>query len=67
VNNVIPMTIVQGAADLSGKFPRNTFSQSSMANDEIEHLSAIDILKDHVVVMLMHNHFAHAADVRVVE
>jgi len=38
-----------------------------MANDIIEHLSTVDILKDHVVVVLVDDHLSHAADVGVVE
>jgi hypothetical protein len=67
VDNVIPMTVFQGTANLSGKFPRNTFPQSSMADNEVEHLPAVDILKNHVVVVWVHDNFTHAADMRVVE
>jgi hypothetical protein len=38
-----------------------------MADDVVKHLPAIDVLKYHVVMMLMHNHIAHTAYVRVVE
>lgn len=38
-----------------------------MADDIVEHLTAVDILENHVVVMLVDDHLAHAADVRVVK
>ena len=38
-----------------------------MADDVVEPLTTIDVFKDHVVVMLMDDHFAHAADVWVVQ
>lgn len=38
-----------------------------MADDVVEHLTAVDVFEYHVVVMLVDNHFSHAADVRVVE
>lgn len=38
-----------------------------MADDVVKHLPAVYVLKHHVVMMLMHNHIAHAAYVRVVE
>ena len=65
MNDVILVTIIEGASDLSCEFTSNTLAQSTMTDDVIEHLTAVDILKDHVVVMLMDDHFAHAANVRV--
>lgn len=38
-----------------------------MANNIIEHLTAIDVLGHHVIVMLVDNHLAHAADIWVIE
>lgn len=38
-----------------------------MTDDIVEHLATIDILEDHVVVVLVNNHLAHATDVGVVE
>jgi len=67
MDDVIPMTILESAPDLPGKLSRHTFSQSSVADDKIEHLSTIDILKDHVVVVLMDNHLTHAAYIGMVE
>ncbi len=65
VNDVVLVAIVEGASDLSCEFASNALAQSTMADDVIEHLTAVDILKDHVVVMLMDDHFAHAANVGV--
>ena len=38
-----------------------------MANNVVEHLTTVDILEDHVIVVLVNDHFPHAADVRVVK
>jgi len=38
-----------------------------MTDDVIEHLASIDILKDHVIVVLVDDQLSHAADVRMVE
>jgi len=38
-----------------------------MADDIIEHLPTVDVLEDHVVVMLVNDHFAHSTDIRVME
>ena len=65
--DAIPMTILQRRADLPRELPRHAFSKSSMRDDVIEHLSAVDVLEDHVVVVRVDDQLAHAADVRVVE
>ena len=38
-----------------------------MGYDIVEHLAAVDVLKDHVVVMLMHDQLAHPANIRMVQ
>lgn len=38
-----------------------------MCDDVVEHLAAVDVLEEHVVVVLMDDHLAHAADVRMVQ
>jgi hypothetical protein len=38
-----------------------------MADYIVKHLPAVYVLEYHVVMVLMHNHIAHAAYVRVVE
>lgn len=67
MHDIISMAVLQGAPDLSGEFPRNAFAKASMADDVVEHLTAIDVLEDHVVVVVMDDHLAHSADVRMVK
>jgi hypothetical protein len=38
-----------------------------VADDVVEHLTAVDVLEHHVVVMLVNDHLTHTADVRMVE
>lgn len=38
-----------------------------MADDIVEHLAPIDILENHVVMVLMDDHLAHPAYVRVIQ
>lgn len=38
-----------------------------MADDVIKHLTTIDIFENHVVVMLVNDHFSHSAYVWMVE
>lgn len=63
----IPMTIIQRAGDLSGKFSRCPFSQPPMTDDIVQHLTAVDKLEDHVIMVRVHDHLPHPADIRVMQ
>jgi len=67
MDDVVLVTIVNSTGDLPGEFSGDALPEAAMANDIIEHLSTVDILKDHVVVVLVDDHLSHAADVGVVE
>lgn len=38
-----------------------------MTDDIIQHLSTVDVFEDHVVVVLVDDHFAHSTNIRVIE
>jgi hypothetical protein len=38
-----------------------------MTDNVIQHLTTIHVFEDHVVVMLMHDHFTHSTDIWMVE
>lgn len=63
----ISVTVIQCAGDLSGKLSRRPFSQPPMTNDIVQHLTAVDKLEDHVIVVRMDDHLPHPADIRVVQ
>jgi len=67
VDDVVLVALVDGTGDLAGKLSGDALTEAAMANNVIEHLAAVDILKDHVVVVLVDDHLSHAADVGVVE
>lgn len=67
MHDAIPMTIIQRTPNLPRKLPRHPFPQPPMADNIIQHLAAVDILKHHVVMVLMYDHLAHAADVWMVQ
>ena len=67
MDDVIAVTIVECTANLASKLACDTFAQSTVADDVVEHLSAAHVLEDHVIMMLMDDHFTHAADVGMVE
>jgi len=66
VNNAVKMTIFQSRPYLPCKFPCYTFSQPSMTDYVVQHLPSINILEDHVVVVLMNDELSHAAYIRVI-
>jgi hypothetical protein len=67
VHNIILVTIAQGTSDLPHEFTSNPFSTMAMTDEVIQHMGAIHILEDHVVMMLVNDHFTHAANVWMME
>lgn len=67
MDDVIAVTIVECTANLTRKFACDTFAESTVADDVVEHLTATHVLEDHIIMMLMDDHFAHAADVWMVK
>lgn len=67
MDDIVLVAVVDGASNLPGKLPGNAFPQPTVTNDVVEHLAAVDILGDHIIMMLVDDHLAHAADVGVVE
>ena len=67
MNDIVQMAILEGAPNLTRKLACHPFSQTAVTNDVVEHLAAVDILSNHVVVVLVHDHLPHAANVRVVK
>lgn len=46
------MAVLKGAADLTGELACTSLPQSSMRDDVVQHLSAVHVLLNEVVVML---------------
>ena len=67
VYDAIAVEVVEGTSDLPCKLASDPFPETTVADDVVEHLTPVHIFEDHVVVMLMDDHFAHAADVWMVE
>lgn len=67
MNHIIAVTIVKCTANLASKLACDTFAQSTMADYVVEHLTAAHVFEYHVIMMLMDDHFAHAADIGMVE
>jgi len=67
MNDVVQMAILQSAPYLPRELPGDPFPQSTMADDVVEHLTTVNVFENHVVVVLVDNHFAHSADVGVIQ
>ena len=67
MNDVVFVTVLEGATDLSGEFPGDALAEAAVGDDVVEHLTTVYEFKDHVVVGGLDDELAHATDVRVVE
>ena len=67
VNDVIFVAVLEGAPNLSCKFPSDTFAEAAVGDDIIEHLATIYEFEDHVVVGGLDDELAHATDVGMEE
>lgn len=67
VYHAVPMAIVEGAGDLSSKFPGLLLFETAVCNDVIEHLPTIDILEQHIPVVIRFLDIDHFADVRMMK
>ena len=67
MNDRIGVTVFQSAAHLSRKLARTPFPQATVTYDVVEHLSAIDILEHHVMMIWVDVHALHPANVWVMQ
>ena len=65
--DIVLMAVLERASDLPRELPRHAFSQATVADNIVQHLAAIDIFEDHIVMMLVDDHLSHPTDVGVVE
>ena len=67
VYDVVLMAVFERASDLPRELPCYAFSQAAVVDDVVQHLTAVDVFKNHVIVVLVDDHLSHAADVGVME
>jgi len=67
MDDIVMMTIAECTAYLPRKLSGCAFPETPVADDVVEHLAAVDVFENHVVMMLMNDHLAHATDVGMVE
>ena len=63
MHNGVTVAIVERTKDLSGKLACVFLSQFAVADDIIEHLSAIDILEEEIEVALCDDDIPHSANI----
>lgn len=67
MDDIVLVAVIQRASDLPRELSRYPLSQPPMADNIIQHLTTVHILKHHIVMMLMDDHLPHTADVWVVK
>ena len=67
MDDIVVMTITECTAYLPCKPSSCAFLEASMADDVVEHLATVDVLANHVIMMLMNDHLTHTTDVGMVE
>ena len=67
MNDIVEMTILQRTPNLPRKFSRHPFAQSAVTDDIVQHLTSIDVLENHIIMMLVNYHFSHATYVWMIE
>jgi len=67
MDNIISMTIIQCTPDLPRKLSRRYLAQPPMADNVVQHLFAVEVFENHIIVVRMNNHFSHAAYIRMMQ
>ena len=67
VNYAVAVAVVEGAGNLATKLARLLFLELAVRDDVVEHLATVDVLKEHVPVVICAHNITQAADVRVIE
>lgn len=65
VDNAVAMAVVESARDLSAELPGLLLLKLAVRDDIVEHLAAVDVLEEHVPMVVGSDDIAQAADVRV--
>ena len=66
VHDGISVAVIQSTSNLPAKFTRLLFLEPAMRDDVVQHLSAIDIFKEHIPMITGSYDVSHAANVRVI-
>jgi hypothetical protein len=66
MNNTVQVAVFQRTPNLPRELPGHSLAEPPVADDVVQHLSSIHVLKDHIVVMLVNDHLSHSTDIRVI-
>lgn len=67
MNYAVAVAVVKGAGNLATKLARLLFLELAVRDDVVEHLTTVDVLKEHVPVIICAHDITQAADMWVVE
>ena len=67
MDDIVVMTITECTTYLPRKLPGHAFLEAFVVDDVVEHLATIYVLENHVIIFLVNDHLAHAANVGMME
>lgn len=67
MDDVVLVAVIQRTPDLPCKLACHALPQPPVTDDVVQHLPPVDVLEHHVVVVRVHDHLPHPADVRMVQ
>jgi hypothetical protein len=65
VDDAVPVAVIQRAGDLAGELAGLLLLQFAVRNDVVQHLTSIDIFKEHVPVVRGSHDISHPTNIRV--
>lgn len=63
----VPVAVIERACNLSTKLPGLLFLQPAVRDDVVKHLASVDVLEQHIPVIIGADNVSHRTDVRMVE
>lgn len=67
MNDAVSVTVIKRTGNLAPEFPRLLLFQSAVGDNVIEHLASIDILEEHIPVVISTDDITHGTNIGVVE
>lgn len=67
MDNAVAVAIVEGTRNLTAELAGLLLLELAVRDDVVEHLTTVDILEEHVPVVICPHNVSHAANVGVVE
>ena len=67
MDDVVTMTILQSGANLSRELSCNPLTEATVRYYVVKHLTTVNVLEDHIIMVLVNDHLPHTTNVRVMQ